>query len=265
MKEYRIFSWNVNGIRAISGKEVLPGVPFTQLLAKENIDILCLQETKADAHALTPELSRVPDYFFYLNPAKRKGYSGVAIYSKNEPESIEMGGLGKEFDTEGRVITARFPEFTLMNVYFPNGGASEERLAFKLRFYDAFLKKIMKMDAAGEKIVFCGDVNTAHTPIDLARPKENEKVSGFLPIEREWIDRVIGAGLFDSFRLFSNEKDQYSWWDYKTRARVRNVGWRIDYFFVNKAIRPHISGAGIRNDIMGSDHCPVTLMATFPK
>jgi exodeoxyribonuclease-3 len=121
------------------------------------------------------------------------------------------------------------------------------------------------MSAAGERIIFCGDVNTAHTPIDLARPKENEQVSGFMPIEREWIDRVIQAGFFDSFRLFSQEKDQYSWWDYKTRARTRNVGWRIDYFFINEAMKSFITGAGIRQDIMGSDHCPVTLTAAFPE
>lgn len=259
MKKYQIISWNVNGIRAVSSKEVLPGVLFSHFLGKENPDILCLQETKADSHSLTQEITRIPGYFFYLNPADRKGYSGVALYSKTEPESIEFGGLGKEFDTEGRLITARFPDFTLMNVYFPNGGASEERLAFKLRFYDGFLEKIRKMAASQERIIFCGDVNTAHTPIDLARPKENEQVSGFLPIEREWIDRVINAGFFDSFRLFSQDSGQYSWWDYKTRARSRNVGWRIDYFFVNEAIKPYISGAGIRPDIMGSDHCPITL------
>lgn len=265
MKEYRLFSWNVNGIRAVSGKEVLPGVLFHAFLKTEKPDILCLQETKVDSHTIPSDLTRIPGYFFYLNPAERKGYSGVAMYSRTEPESVEYGGLGKEFDTEGRLITARFPEFTIMNVYFPNGGASDERLAFKLRFYDSFLEKIIKMSAAGERIIFCGDVNTAHTPIDLARPKENEQVSGFMPIEREWIDRVIQAGFFDSFRLFSEERDQYSWWDYKTRARTRNVGWRIDYFFINEAMKSFITGAGIRQDIMGSDHCPVTLTAAFPE
>lgn len=264
MTEYTLYSWNVNGLRAVSSKEVLPGVRFPGLPAHEGLDILCLQETKADAHALKSDITRIPEYFFFINPAERKGYSGVAMYSRTEPESIELGGLSPEFDTEGRIITARFPEFVLMNVYFPNGGASDERLAFKLRFYDAFLEKIKAMDAAGERIIFCGDVNTAHKPIDLARPKENEQVSGFLPIEREWIDRVIAAGFHDSFRLFSDEGNQYSWWDYKTRARSRNVGWRIDYFFVNNAVKPFITGAGIRNDIMGSDHCPVTLTLKFP-
>jgi exodeoxyribonuclease III len=264
MREYYLLSWNVNGLRAVSGKEVLPGVLFSEFLLKEQPDILCLQETKADPHALTPDISRVPGYFFYINPSERKGYSGVALYTRIEPESVEYGGLGPEFDREGRIITVRFPEFILINVYFPNGGASEERLLFKLRFYDAFLKKILEMDKTGEPIIFCGDVNTAHTRIDLARPKENEQVSGFMQVERTWIDSVITAGFYDSFRLFSNEKNSYSWWDYKSRARVRNVGWRIDYFFVNNTMKPYITGAGIRNEIFGSDHCPVTLSAVFP-
>ncbi|PWR70050.1 exodeoxyribonuclease III [Methanospirillum stamsii] len=264
MKELHLFSWNVNGIRAVSGKEVLPGVPFHEFLSKENPDILCLQETKADVKTLTPAVSRIPGYFFYINPAERKGYSGVAIYTKTEPDSLEFGGLEPEFDREGRIITARYPEFTLLNVYFPNGGASEERLSFKLKFYDAFLKKILEIEDKGEKVIFCGDVNTAHMPLDLARPKENEQVSGFLQIERDWIDKVIAAGFIDSFRLFSKEGNQYSWWDYKTRARMRNVGWRIDYFFVSSKLRDNISMAGIRSDIGGSDHCPVTLTLKFP-
>ena len=264
MTGYTLFSWNVNGLRAVSGKEVLPGVTFPGFLSREKPDILCLQETKADSHTLTTDISRIPGYFFYLNPAERKGYSGVALYTRTEPDSIEFGGLGPEFDHEGRIITARYPDFTLMNVYFPNGGASDDRLPYKLRFYDAFLDKIREMDQNGEQVIFCGDVNTAHTPADLARPKENEQVSGFLPVEREWIDRVIGAGFIDTFRIFSKEPGQYSWWDYKTRARMRNVGWRIDYFFVNTRLKQFVTGAGIRPDIMGSDHCPVTLSVKVP-
>ncbi len=264
MKGYTLYSWNVNGIRAVWGKEILPGIRFADFLVREGPDVFCLQETKADARSLTQEMTRIPGYFFYINPAARKGYSGVAMYSKIEPISLQTGGLSPEFDTEGRIIIARFADFVLINVYFPNGGASEERLAYKLRFYEVFLEKIKAMDAAGERIVFCGDVNTAHRPIDLARPKENEQISGFLPIEREWIDRVIGAGFYDSFRLFSDEKDQYTWWDYKSHARERNVGWRIDYFFVNEAIRSFVTHAQIRQDIMGSDHCPVTLTLEFP-
>ncbi|MDD1724302.1 MAG: exodeoxyribonuclease III [Methanospirillum sp.] len=257
--EVRLLSWNVNGLKAISGKEVLPGVSFSGLLRDEEHDIVCLQETKADHLLLPGEIKRIPGYFFYINPAERKGYSGVALYCRTEPDSVTTGGLGPEFDREGRIITARFPGFLLMNVYFPNGGASEERLSYKLRFYDAFLAWVQRFDAAGEGIVICGDVNTAHTPLDLARPKENEQVSGFLRVEREWIDRLLAAGFTDTFRLYSPEGGQYSWWDYKTRARSRNVGWRIDYFFVNNRLKGSVTGAGIRSDIMGSDHCPVTL------
>ncbi|NLV27336.1 MAG: exodeoxyribonuclease III [Methanomicrobiales archaeon] len=263
MKKYQLFSWNVNGLRAVSGKEILPGVTLSGFFPREKPDIFCLQETKADSHTLNPDITRIPGYFFYINPAERKGYSGVALYSKTEPESVEMGGLGPEFDQEGRIITARYPEFTLLNVYFPNGGASDDRLSYKLRFYDAFLNKILELEENGERVIFCGDVNTAHQPVDLARPKENEHVSGFLQVEREWIDKVIGEGFIDSFRMISTEKDQYSWWDYKTRARTRNVGWRIDYFFVTEKLKMNISGAGIRTDIMGSDHCPVTLALSF--
>lgn len=264
MTEYRLLSWNVNGLRAVSGKDILPDTSFTEFLTKEKPDVLCLQETKADIQSLKQSVTRIPDYFFYINPAQRKGYSGVALYSRIEPEEVETGGLGHEFDHEGRIITARFTDFLLMNVYFPNGGASDERLAFKLRFYDAFLELVKRLDRDGVPLVICGDVNTAHTSIDLARPKENETVSGFLPEEREWIDRLIDSGFVDTFRLFQTEGGYYSWWDYKTRARLRNVGWRIDYFFVNERMRPYVSTAAIRADIMGSDHCPVTLTLIFP-
>lgn len=260
--DIRLLSWNVNGLKAISQKEVLPGVSFSGLLQDEKPDVVSLQETKADRLSVSREMTRIPGYFFYINPAERKGYSGVALYSRTEPESVETGGLGPDFDQEGRIITARFPGFLLMNVYFPNGGASEERLAYKLRFYDAFLTRVKQLDAAGERIVICGDVNTAHTPLDLARPKENEKVSGFLQVEREWIDQLLSAGFIDTFRLFHQDGGRYSWWDYKTRARSRNVGWRIDYFFVNNRLKGYVTGAGIRTDILGSDHCPVTLMLT---
>ncbi|MDD1727671.1 MAG: exodeoxyribonuclease III [Methanospirillum sp.] len=231
MIRYRILSWNVNGLRAISGKEILDGRKFPEFLNHEQPDICGLQETKVDAKSLPPELGRIGDYFFYLNPAERKGYSGVGLYTRKEPDDISYRFGPGEFDHEGRTIIARYPEFTLYTIYFPNGGASEERLAFKLRFYDAFLAHIRERDAAGERIIICGDVNTAHYPIDLARPKENETVSGFLPIERKWLDQLVESGFIDTFRLFESGEGHYTWWDYKTRARSRNVGWRIDYFF----------------------------------
>ncbi|MFH0966204.1 MAG: exodeoxyribonuclease III [Methanobacteriota archaeon] len=263
MNRYRILSWNVNGIRAISGKEVVRGKKFSDFLITDNPDICCLQETKADAKSISSEISRIGPYFFYLNPAERKGYSGVGLYTQEEPVEIRYGFGASEFDHEGRVIISRYPMFTLYTIYFPNGGASDERLAFKLRFYDTFLNYITERNAAGDRIVICGDVNTAHLPVDLARPKENMGVSGFLPIEREWLDRFINAGFIDTFRLFESGGGNYTWWDYKTRARSRNVGWRIDYFFVNERMRSHVLSSVIRTEVMGSDHCPIELVIQF--
>ena len=263
MVRYRILSWNVNGLRAVSGKEIANGLNFSEFLTHDAPEICCLQETKADAKSLPPEITRIGGYFFYLNSAEKKGYSGVGLYTRSEPIEISYGFGSSEFNHEGRTIIARYPEFLLYTIYFPNGGASEERLAFKLRFYDAFLEHIKEQDAAGERIVICGDVNTAHHPIDLARPKENEMVSGFLPVEREWLDRLVGAGFIDTFREFNTESGQYTWWDYKTRARSRNVGWRIDYFFINKRMRENLVSSTIRSEIFGSDHCPIEIEIRF--
>lgn len=260
VNRYRILSWNVNGLRAVSGKEIADGKKFPEFLKQDCPDICCMQETKVDAKSLPPEIGRVGSYFFYLNPAERKGYSGTGLYSLVEPEEMRFSFGASEFDHEGRTIIARYPDFTLYNIYFPNGGASDERLAFKLKFYEAFLEHIRTENALGKRIVICGDVNTAHFPVDLSRPKENETTSGFLPIEREWMDRFVGAGFIDTFRMFESESGHYSWWDYKTRARERNVGWRIDYFFVNERMRENVVASRIRNEVMGSDHCPVELM-----
>lgn len=263
MSRYRILSWNVSGLRAVAGKEVLDGRNLPDYLLHDSPDICCLQETKVDVKSLPTGVSRIGTYFFYLNPAERKGYSGVGLYTRKEPEEVVYGFGAPEFDHEGRIIIARYPEFTLYNIYFPNGGASDDRLAFKLRFYDAFLAHIMERDAAGDRIVICGDVNTAHLPIDLARPKENSKVSGFLPIEREWLNRLVSTGFVDTFRMFESGGGFYTWWDYKTRARTRNVGWRIDYFFVNERMKSNVVSSVIRNEVMGSDHCPIELVIQF--
>lgn len=174
MSRYKILSWNVNGLRAVSGKEILHGKTFPDFLIEDHPDICGLQETKVDAKSLPPDLARIGEYLFYLNPAERKGYSGVALYTRTEPREIRYGLGHDEGDHEGRTIIAQYPEFTLYTIYFPNGGASDERLAYKLRFYETFLAHIKERDAAGEGIVICGDVNTAHHQVDLARPKENE-------------------------------------------------------------------------------------------
>ena len=248
----RIISWNVNGLRAVERKG-----QFDWFL-EESPDIFCIQETKAHPDQL-PETVRNPKgYFSYFNyPDLKKGYSGVALYSKVEPLKVDYGMKGK--DSEGRVVTAHFKDFVLLNVYFPNGGGGPERLAYKLKFYDEFLKHIVSLEKE-KPVIFCGDVNTAHTAIDLARPKENETNTGFLPEERAWIDQVVSAGYVDAFRsLYPDKKDVYTYWDMKTFARDRNVGWRIDYFFVSPKLLPRVKDVKILSSVFGSDHCPLSL------
>lgn len=248
----RLLSWNVNGIRASEKKGLIDWI------VKESPDILCLQETKARPEQLSDELLNIEGYKSYFSSSiVKKGYSGVAIYSKEEPVKVEHGFGVPRFDDEGRIIIAEYKKFTLINIYYPNGKAKEERLKYKMDFYDAFLKHVEKLKSAGKKLVICGDVNTAHKEIDLARPKENEKVSGFLPIEREWLDKFFSHGYHDTFRMFSQEAEQYTWWDQVTFARDRNVGWRIDYFFVSDNFKKNVKNAFILQEVMGSDHCPV--------
>lgn len=253
----RIISWNVNGIRASQKKGLL------EWLQKEKPDILCVQETKAQPDQLDTLLRNPAGYQAYFHSAERKGYSGVATFSKRAPLSVQYGLGNPRFDCEGRVIQTEFPEFVLLNIYFPNGGRSEERLRFKLDFYDATLLHIQKIKKAGKKLIIAGDYNTAHKPIDLARPQENETVSGFLPVERAWLDKWIQDGQVDVFRTFCDRPEQYTWWDMKTRARERNVGWRIDYHFITPDLLPHITKASIHPEVMGSDHCPVSLELKF--
>ncbi len=189
----------------------------------------------------------------------KKGYSGVGIYTKEIPEKVT--GLGiKKFDDEGRTLVAYYKDFVLINSYFPNGGGGEHRLKYKLEFYDAFLEFCEKLRKDKKKIIFTGDVNTAHQAIDLARPKENEENTGFLPIERAWIDEVVATGYIDTFRhIYPNKKDTYSYWDQKSRARDRNVGWRIDYFFITPDLVKRVKDSKMLADYYGSDHCPIVL------
>ncbi len=250
----KIISWNVNGIRAVAKKG------FVDWVKEENPDILCLQETKATEEQIPKDIKALPYKQFYLSASSRKGYSGVGLLTKIAPESVSYGLGVEEFDREGRVISADYGDFILFNVYFPNGKASKERLDFKLRFYDKFLEVLKDLKDKGKGVIICGDVNTAHKEIDLARPKENEKVSGFLPIEREWIDKLLASGFIDTFRMFVKEGGHYSWWDYKSRARERNVGWRIDYFFVSENLKERVKDAFILSEVYGSDHCPVGII-----
>ena len=246
----RVISWNVNGLRAAHKKG------FLDWFNGENPDIMCLQETKAHEEQLPEAIRSIAGYNSYFSTPEKKGYSGVGLYTKKAPENVQFG-FGDRFDSEGRTIIADFGDFVLFNIYFPNGKRSAERLQYKMDFYDAFLAYAEKTKKSGKHVVVCGDVNTAHKEIDLARPKENVKVSGFLPEERAWMDEFLGKGYKDTLRIFNQEPGNYSYWDQMTKARDRNVGWRIDYFFVDQDFTDRLTGAFILSDVMGSDHCPV--------
>ncbi len=249
----KIVSWNVNGIRAAQKKG------FLDWLEKESPDILCVQETKAHPSQLDAFLLTPPGYQVYWNSAEKKGYSGVATFTRKKPLEVRPGYGHPGFDGEGRVLITEFPDFFLLNIYFPNGGRSPERLQFKMDFYAETMKFVRKLKAKGKPVIVSGDYNTAHKPIDLARPDANADVSGFLPQERAWLDQWIEDGQVDIFRKFSQEPEQYTWWDMKTFARKRNIGWRIDYHFVTDNLVSAVKNATIHPDILGSDHCPVGL------
>ena len=251
-----IISWNVNGIRAAVKKG------FLEWVDRVSPDVLCLQEAKAYPDQVPPHVAKLDGYHATWNPAQRKGYSGVVTFTKKKPKSVHLGMGIERFDVEGRYIRLEFPKFDLLNIYFPNGTSGEERLQYKLDFYDAFLDHCEALRAEGKELVICGDVNTAHKAIDLKNPKPNEKNSGFLPIEREWMDKFVDQGYIDTFRQFNQEPDQYSWWTYRANARERNIGWRIDYFFVTEGLIKRVKNAFITPEVMGSDHCPVGLDIT---
>lgn len=255
---YKLLCWNVNGIRAAAKKG------FLDWFKRESADIVCLQETKAQKEQLETTLVEVEGYTSHWCSAERKGYSGVATYTRRPPVDVRNGFAIPRFDAEGRVLVTEFPEFSLFNVYFPNGKRDQQRLDYKMDFYESILKHWESLRKKGKRLVICGDYNTAHHEIDIARPKENEKVSGFLRMERDWMDKLVARGYVDVFRKRNPDKrDQYSWWDMMTRARERNVGWRIDYFFVTDDLLPHAKDAWICADVMGSDHCPVGLELKF--
>ena len=253
----RIISWNVNGIRAAAKKG------FAEWFSKESPDILCLGETKAAPGQLppelvTPEIGGSP-YRSFWACAKKPGYSGVAIYSRTEPLEVRFLGVS-EFDDEGRVLIAEYPDFTLIATYFPNSQDFGKRLDYKLAFCAEMLNLCNSLAEKGRHFLMTGDYNVAHTPIDLARPKENEKNAGYLPEERAWMDEFTGAGHVDTFRHFHpGEVGHYTWWSYRVMARERNVGWRIDYNCVDRAFLPKVVSSLISPDVQGSDHCPVEI------
>ena len=248
-----LISWNVNGVRAAERKG------FPAWMAHGKYPIVALQETKvSDLALLSDELKNLDGYASHWHCAQeKKGYSGVAVYTQEKPLKVKTDFGKSILSGEGRVIELTFPLGVFLNIYFPNGGASDERLNYKLQFYKEFLEYIKALAAKGQKVVFCGDVNTAHHAIDLARPKENIDNSGFMPIERQWLDKFEKAGFIDTFRLIHPHKVQYSWWDLKTFARARNVGWRIDQIWVSQNMKAQVQDAFILDQVPGSDHCPV--------
>lgn len=249
----KITTWNVNGLRAAFGKGMLDWVQL------HSPDILCLQEIKVRPEQLTEEQRFPPGYHAIWNPALRPGYSGVATWMQDKPLEETLGLGDPYFDVEGRVIRTRHPGFLLYNIYFPNGQRGQERVDYKLQFYARLLEVCDRLHAAGESIVIAGDFNTAHKPIDLKNPEENESTSGFLPEERAWIDRYIEHGFVDAYRFLYPERVQYSWWTYRFGARRRGIGWRLDYFLISKALLPRLRDVVVHDDVPGSDHCPVTL------
>jgi exodeoxyribonuclease-3 len=256
-KYVNIISWNINGIRAAQNKG------FMDWFKSHKADIICLQETKAQPEQIADEVKNIKGYNSYWFSAEKKGYSGVAVYTNIEPVSTKNGFGKPEFDSEGRVIFAEYENFVLANVYFPNGGRGPERVKYKLDFYNDLFFYLEKNYRDRKGIIVTGDYNTAHKEIDLARPKENSKNSGFLPEEREWIDRIINLGYVDIFRKFNKKPEQYTYWDQITRARERNVGWRIDYFMVSEDIADKVKSAENFPEVMGSDHCPVSIKIEY--
>ncbi|MCK5780462.1 MAG: exodeoxyribonuclease III [Psychrilyobacter sp.] len=247
-----IYSWNVNGIRAVQKKG------FIDWMGIEEIDILCIQETKAQTEQLDENLINIKDYKSYFFSAEKKGYSGVAVYTKIAPKNVSQMGI-EEFDSEGRYIELEYENFNLINCYFPNSQSEGKRLDYKLRFNIAIKNRCDDLVKSGKNVILCGDMNVAHKEIDLTNPKRNEKNPGYLPEEREWMSELLGDGYIDTYRSFYPDTVKYSWWSYRFSGREKNIGWRLDYHIVNESFMNEVKSIEIRNDITGSDHCPVVL------
>lgn len=250
----KIITWNVNGIRAALGKNALDWA-FAQ-----DPDFLCLQEVKARESQLNEAQRAALKLPYVWNAAERAGYSGVATFFKKQPDEIQIGMGDPKFDSEGRVIQTKFDGIRLFNIYFPNGQRGHERVQYKLEFYERLLGLCNELHRRGEQIILTGDFNTAHQPIDLKNPKENETTSGFLPEERAWVETYLKSGFADAYRRLYPDRVQYTWWTYRMAARRRGIGWRIDYFLVSESLLPRAQDVVIHEDVAGSDHCPVELM-----
>ncbi|MEA3352964.1 MAG: exodeoxyribonuclease III [Campylobacterota bacterium] len=261
LQRYKFISWNVNGIRAVDKKESLRWVD------EDDVTILALQEIKATQEQIPKSVFDKEFKKLHVSSSAIKGRSGVALYSDIDWD-YEDNCMDVDILDEGRINEVHFKlgdkEIAFFNVYFPNGKKDEERLNYKLAFYDRFLEHCEALKKQGRSIIICGDLNTAHKSIDLARPKANEKTSGFLPIEREWVTKFLSYGYIDTFReIHGDEPHNYSWWSYRANARANNVGWRIDYFYVSEDLKDNVVDASIMDKIEGSDHCPVVLEMEF--
>ena len=253
---FSVISWNVNGIRAVEKKG------FVDWISGCNADVVCIQETKANPGQLSPVLLEAGGYKSWFASAKKPGYSGVAIYSKTEPDFVQFMD-DERFDSEGRVLAATFKNLVVISAYFPNSQDAGKRLDYKLAFDDAILDFSRKFVSEGKHVVLCGDYNVAHKPIDLENPATNEKNPGYLPEEREWMDKFTSSGFVDTFRHFCSEPKQYTWWSYRFNAREKNIGWRIDYTCVDQDFLPCVKSSTILSDVTGSDHCPVKIELDF--
>ena len=249
----RLFSWNVNGIRACAERG------FLRWFEAQAADVVCLQEIKARPEQLDEELRRPLGYHAVWHPARRPGYSGVALFSRRSPLAVREGIGNPEIDREGRVLVAEYRGFVLVNAYFPNSQRDHARLGFKLKFCNVMLRFLNRLRRGGKKVIVCGDFNIAHTEIDLRNPKSNQDNAGFLPEERAWLDRFTKHGYIDAFRHFCDEPEHYTWWSYRAGVRERNIGWRIDHFFVGPELRRRMRSAFHQPEVLGSDHCPIGL------
>jgi exodeoxyribonuclease III len=250
----KIISWNVNGIRAVLDRNAL------EWAWAQSPDVLCLQEVKARENQLKMEQRNKLKLSYVWNAAERAGYSGVTTFYKESPIETLLGMSVPKFDIEGRIIQTVHPGFRLFNTYFPSGQRGTERVAYKLEFYAQLLELCDSIHKKGENIIITGDFNTAHTPMDLRNSKQNQKISGFLPEEREWVQKFLDHGFVDIYRRLCPEKIQYTWWTYRASARARGIGWRIDYFLVSKALVSRVKEVVIHEEVLGSDHCPVELL-----
>lgn len=253
----KIISYNLNGIRAALKKGL------TEWLAEEKPDILCIQETKAQPEQIDIAAFEALDYYCYSYSAQKKGYSGVAIFTREQPDMIVYGMNNPKYDSEGRVLRADYNDLSVISVYIPSGSMGDERQAFKMEFLSDFQAYIDQLRKERPQLIISGDYNICHKAIDINNPKKHEKVSGFLPEERQWLDGFIDSGFVDTFRCYNQEAEQYSWWSYRSRAREKNLGWRIDYHLVTENIRERLQHADILQDVYHSDHCPVLVEIDF--